>query len=114
VNEGNVILTPISQADRQVKNRPAVVLRELPSYRDILVCGVSTQVQQWVAGFDELIMAKDDDFASSGLMTDSVIRLGFLAVVPRSAVAGSIGTISGHRHKRLLQKLSRYLVKDVR
>jgi len=51
VNEGEVILTPIAQADGQVKNRPAVVLRELPPYRDLLICGVSTQVQHLVPGF---------------------------------------------------------------
>ena len=48
MNEGEVILTPIPQADGQVKNRPAVVLRELPPYRDLLICGVSTQVQHCV------------------------------------------------------------------
>jgi len=95
VNEGEVILTPIAQADGQVKNRPAVVLRELPPYRDLLICGVSTQVQHLVPGFDELITSRDGDFTASGLMADSVIRLGFLAVVPRKAVAGSIGWLLG-------------------
>jgi mRNA interferase MazF len=36
-----------------------------------------------VLGFDDLIIGKDDDFAGSGLMADSLIRLGFLAVLPR-------------------------------
>ncbi len=42
MKEGDVILTPIPQADGVVKNRPAVVLREMPPYKDFLVCGVST------------------------------------------------------------------------
>ncbi len=114
MNEGEVILTPIAQADGQVKNRPAVVLRELPPYRDLLICGVSTQVQHLVPGFDELITSRDGDFTASGLMADSVIRLGFLAVVPRKAVAGSIGKIGGDRYRRLLQTLSAYLVKNLK
>ena len=55
MKEGDVILTPIPQADGSVKNRPAVVLREMPRYHDLLVCGVSTQLHQRVEGFDEIV-----------------------------------------------------------
>ena len=74
MNEGDVVLTPLPQADGRVKNRPAVALRELPPYGDLLVCGVSTQVHQLVSGFDELIIRSDADFSTSGLLADSVIR----------------------------------------
>ena len=49
-----MVLTPIPQADGRTKNRPAVVLREMPPYSDLLVCGVSTQLDQQVGDFDEL------------------------------------------------------------
>jgi len=114
MNEGDVILTPLPQADGRVKNRPAVALRELPPYGDLLVCGVSTQVHQLVSGFDELIIRSDADFSTSGLLADSVIRLGFLAVLPRKSILGSIGAISPQRHRRLLHRLSAYLVEKVR
>jgi mRNA interferase MazF len=32
MNEGDVVLTPLPQADGQVKNRPAVVLRAMPRH----------------------------------------------------------------------------------
>jgi mRNA interferase MazF len=54
----------------------------MPAYSDLLVCGVSTRLDQHVRGFDELIVPEDDDFAGSGLLAASVIRLGFLAVLP--------------------------------
>lgn len=76
----------------------------------ILVCGVSTQVRQLVAGFDERIASSDADFVASVLLADSVIRLGFLAVLPRQGILGSIGTISPERHRRLLRRLSAYLI----
>lgn len=114
MNEGDVILAPLSQADGRVKNRPAVVLRELPPYGDMLVCGVSTQVHQLVPGFDELITRSDADFSASGLLADSVIRLRFLAVLPRRSILGSIGVISPERHRRLLHRLSAYLVEKVK
>jgi len=113
MKEGDVVLTPVPQADGMVKNRPAVVLREMPPYRDLLVCGVSTQLQRQVKDFDEVISPSDADFASSGLLTESLIRLGFLAVLPRKSIAGSIGEISKERHERLLQTLSEYLMANV-
>ncbi len=110
MNQGDVILTPIPQADGVIKNRPAIFLREMPPYRDMLVCGVSTQLHQEVRGFDEVVQSTDRDFVPSGLRTASLIRLGFLAVFPRTAVIGSIGAISSERHKRLLKRLSDYLI----
>ena len=109
MKEGDVILTPVPQADGELKERPAICLREMPLYRDLLVCGVSTQLHQYVKDFDEIISPADADFKSSGLRSKSLIRLSFLAVLPRHRVLGSIGSISAERHKRLLRKLSDYL-----
>ena len=111
MTEGDVILTPIPQANGQFKNRPALFLREMPPFNDAFVCGISTQLHQEVKGFDEIIGQQDLDFASSGLVQDSLIRLGFLALIPRNKILGSIGSISPARRKRLLQNLSEYLIK---
>lgn len=113
MREGEVILTPLPQADGKVKLRPALALREMPRYGDFLVCGVSTQVHLRVSDFDELITNRDEDFAGSGLLADSLIRLGFLAVLPRRQIMGSIGVVSPERHRRLLQRLSDYLLGSV-
>ena len=110
MKEGDVIIVPMPQADGAVKNRPAVVLREMPPFRDVLVCGVSTQMHQAAKDFDEVISPSDADFGASGLKDESLIRLGFLVVAPRSKVVGSIGSIASERHKRLLQTLSDYLI----
>jgi mRNA interferase MazF len=106
---GDLALTPIPQADGIVKNRPVVLLREMPPYRDFLVCGVSTQLQQRVNDFDEVIAPTDVDFKASGLQKESLIRLGFLTVLPRNAIFGSIGAIAQERHRKLLMALNKYL-----
>src|SRR6185295_14563555 len=111
MNQGDVILTPVPQADGVIKNRPAIFLREMPPYRDVLVCGVSTKLHREVKGFDEVIRPTDPDYSGTGLRSASLIRLGFLAVLPRSAVIGSIVAISSARHKRLLKKLAQYLMR---
>ena len=114
MKEGDVVLTPLVESDGKIRNRPAIILRKMPPYQDCLVCGVSTKLHQLVPGFDELIKSGDDDFVASGLISDSVIRLGFLAVLPRNRILGSIGSISRQRHKGLLERLSTYLVKNVK
>ena len=109
MNEGDIALAPLPQADGQIKNRPVVLLRRLPPFGDFLVCGVSTQLQQRVAGFDETIALADKEFAASGLKMASLIRLGFLAVLPESALLGKIGLLSSERRQRLLANLCRHL-----
>ena len=109
MNEGDVALAPLPQADGQVKNRPVVLLRRLPPFGDFLVSGISTQLHLRVAGFDEEIVASDPGFAASGLKTASLIRLGFLAVLPKSALLGRIGSLSSERHLRLVANLCRHL-----
>lgn len=113
MQEGDVILAPILQADSQVKNRPAVVLREMPVYQDLLVCGITTQLHHYVDGFDEIISPAEPDFELSGLREKSLIRLGFLAIIPRYRILGAIGEISPERHGRLLKKLSDYLTANL-
>ena len=110
MKEADVVLTPIPQADGVIKNRPAIILREMPPYRDFLVCGVSTQLDKEVKGFDEVISDTDEDFQSSGLRTSSLVRLGFLAVLPSRQIIGAIGSISSTRHGKLLKTLSDYLI----
>ena len=114
MKEGDVVLTPLPQADGEIKNRPVLVLRELPPFGDFLVCGISSQVHQAVPGFDELILRSESDFGASGLLADSVIRLGFLAVLPRRKILGGIGAINPARHARLLTNLSKHLVAKVK
>ena len=113
MREGNIILTAITQADGILKNRPALVLREMPKYGDLLICGISTQVRQYIPNFDEIIRIEDPDFETSGLVRESLVRLAFLAIVKQTAVIGSIGSISNERHQKLLSNLSTYLIESI-
>lgn len=111
MKEGDVVLVAMPQADGSIKNRPTVILREMPPFQDMLVCGISTQMRQEVRDFDEIISPTDSDFTASSLVGKSLIRLGFLSVVPQSRIVGVIGEISSERHRRLLERLSDYLIK---
>lgn len=112
MKEGDVVLATVPQADGGKKNRPAIILRELPPYGDLLVCGVSTQLYHIEKDFDEIISPQDPDFKSSGLLAKSLVRLGFLALFPRNSIVGKIGSIEKERHNRLLRKLANYLIRN--
>ena len=114
MKEGDVILTPMPQVDGITKLRPALLLRELPPFGDYLACGISTQLHQAVPEFDEIISEDDADFEDSGLLSNSVIRLGFLAVLPTQRIVGAIGQVTPKRHARLLQTLGNYLVANLK
>ena len=105
MKRGDIVLTPLPQADGQVKPRPAVVLDLLPPFNDALACGISTQIRHAVSGFDEFMQPDDGDFRQSGLKAASVIRLGYLTVLMPGDVICTIGKISDARMKRLLARL---------
>jgi mRNA interferase MazF len=109
MKEADIALTPIPQANGLINNRPVVLLRQMPGFGDFLVCGISTQLQQEVKGFDDLICSTDKDFPGSGLKASSIIRLGFLAVLPPRHISGCIGFISADRHYQLLSRLCKHL-----
>ncbi len=113
MNEGDIVLVPLAQANGAFKPRPALLLRQLPPFGDYLTCGISTQLHQAVSGFDEIVNQADPDFEMSGLLRESLIRLGFLAVLPQRKISGSIGRVSSDRLARLLRSLSQYLVANI-
>lgn len=111
MREGEIILAGLLQSDGNIKLRPVLLLKQLPGHNDFLVCGISTQLHQLINNFDELIHEKSNNFIQTGLRQSSIIRLGFLAVIPNNKVPGNIGRIDAAPHKNLLERLAKYLVK---
>jgi len=109
MNQGDVVLSAFQQSDGKSKNRPAIVLRVMRPFGDLLLCGVSRQLQHRVADFDEIISVDAAEFTTSGLTGTSLIRLSFLALLPAAELLGDIGSISTERHSRLLRRLANYL-----
>src|SRR5687767_13603405 len=109
MREADVALTPMPQAAGQTKARPVILLKQMPPFGDWLVCGVSSQLHQEAAGFDEILKLTDTDCRRSGLKVASLIRLGFLAVLPAERLLGILVSISQERHERILQRLGAFL-----
>ena len=109
MKSGDIVLIPLPQSDGVIKRRRALLLKQMPPFDDWLLCGISTQLQQKVDGFDRILESDEDYFPQTGLQRTSLIRLGFLAVVPKSQIVGSIGEIPGGLLKDLLQVLSDFI-----
>lgn len=112
MSEGDIAIASLMQSDGKSKNRPVLLLRKMNVYNDFLACGISSKLKHYVKDFDEIVSSKDQDYLQSGLLQDSLIRLGFLGNLSTSEIKGSIGKISLARHKRLLKNLSDFLIKD--
>jgi len=108
ISEGQIVLFRFSQTDQATgKVRPALVIRRLPGpHNDWLICMISSNLDQNVPDFDEVIIPNDVDFKYSGLKVESLIRIGRLAVVDGGILIGKLGQIDTQRLLRIKQKLS--------
>jgi mRNA interferase MazF len=109
MEEGAIVKVAFQQSDRLIKFRPAVLIKKVPPFDDLLVCAVSTQIQNSVTGLDIVIKESDPDFSKTRLKQSSVIRVGKLATIPAADVEGQIGSIGIARYQQLINQLSRFL-----
>jgi mRNA interferase MazF len=109
--EGKIVVTIFPQ-DKQGKLRPALVLRKFPKYNDLLVCGITSRVHQFIPDFDVLLDEAHPDFAMCGLKFPGICRLNMLTMLAVEDVKGSIGEISNITLDALLKTLSDYLVSN--
>lgn len=105
MQEGDIAIASIQQADGAYKPRPVLLLRQLPGYGDYLTCGISSQLRQTVSGFDEVLQPDPDN----RLRVTSVIRLSNLTAIPANDIGRSIGYIPDPLHRALLQRLADHL-----
>ena len=110
---GQIVLFKFPQADlAEGKLRPALLLAKLPSrYDDWLICMISSQTQQTIENFDEVVNENDPDFTASGLKNTSVIRVGRLAVVEGQILLGAIGEVSTERLQRIKKNIAEWILK---
>ncbi len=84
MNSGDIALANLPQADGYQKLRPVLLLKTLPGHGDWLACGISSQLWQYLDGWDFLLQQNPPDFINTRLKTESVIHLGFLEAVPQA------------------------------
>ena len=94
------------------KLRPALLFGKLlGEYDDWLVCMISSQMRQYIPGFDEIIHENDSEFIQSGLKETSVIRVGRIAVVEEKVLLGAIGRLSSDRFERVKNRIAEWILR---
>jgi mRNA interferase MazF len=111
MKEGDIILASILTSEGKFKKRPSLILKILPKYGDLLLCGISTQLNQYILDFDLMLDMKSENFSISGLVKESIIRLNYLSVIPSQFIEGKLGFINKESHKLLINRLCEYLQK---
>ena len=111
IESGQIVLFRFPYADLSGgKLRPALVVRRVPgNHDDWLICMISSQLHQSLAGFDEIFRSTDLDFKKSGLKVDSVVRVARLAIVEQGILLGAIGSLSPERMSRITEAMSYWI-----
>jgi len=109
VKAGDVVLGEFPQRN-DTKVRPALIVQVAPPYDDFVLCGITTQLRNQVAGVDELIEATDADSRATGLRETSLVRVAYLVTIIPEEVMGKLGEISPERLARIRSKLARFVV----
>lgn len=110
MKEGDIVLLEMLQSNGEYKLRPALILKKLPKYNDLLTCGISSRLHQEIKNYDEVLHKDEHYFAATGLHKTSLIRLFFLAVITTRDISGGIGIIPTELHKTLLRRLSAFFL----
>jgi mRNA interferase MazF len=109
---GEICLTSLPQADGREKIRPILIIVHLPGHNDWLVCGISSQINKQIEGWDLLLDKKSSFFNETGLKMDSIVRLSFLASLSSEKIMGKIGSIPDEMLHSVKHRLSRYLLQE--
>lgn len=102
-----VVVFRFPQTDKaRGKLRPALLISQVPGpFDDSLVCMITSQLRHQVDHFDEVVRTDVENFGTSGSKSESLIRLGRLAVVDGSVLLGAIGQIADSRIERIKRKI---------
>jgi mRNA interferase MazF len=111
VKQGDIVVASLQQSDGKIKLRPVLVLKSMPQYHDLLVCGISSQLWNFVEGFDEKIEDSHPDFKISGLTRSSIVRIGYLATLDIRDIKGTIRHVSSETINLIISRLVEYLKK---
>jgi len=98
---------------REVNIGPFFCYPKMPGhFDDWLICAITSQIRHEIKDRDEKIGRADDDFKSSGLKAQSLIRIGKLATVEEEVLEGVLGEVSSGRLMRVLKRISTHLERE--
>ncbi len=104
MEEGDIGLAALPQSDGQIKLRPVLLLKHLPSFGDFVVCGISTQLRHEQQGMDEILLPD----VNNRLKQPSLVRLTYLHTLSLGSLQGRMGQIPVSLHEEMLRRLAKF------
>jgi len=90
--KGKIVLIPFPFTDLSfAKLRPVLVIHE--GKRDVIVAFISSRIPAEISETEVMITSKHPVFKSTGLKTDSVIKLDKIATTLKELIVGELGEI---------------------
>jgi mRNA interferase MazF len=106
LNKGDIVLVQFPFSDlSQTKLRPALVLAASKSINEITLCFISSQNIQSLSSDEFAIVKSDNDFAKTGLKTDSKVRVTRIITLEHKLIVRKLGKLSERQIELLDQTL---------
>lgn len=109
MKRGDVVKVAFIQKDKEVKKRPAVLLKEIAPHGDWITCAISSKLHKEITGTDIILDKSHMDFVSSGLIHSGLIRAAYIITIPVADIEGAIGNISQPTLETLINRLKEYI-----
>ena len=104
--KGTVVLVPFPYTDfSATKLRPAVVL--LDNGPDVVVAFISSHIPENRSPAGIALARSTPEFLTTGLKTDSVIRLDKITTIIKTMVAGTIGELPPEIRSEVNRKMAK-------
>ncbi len=107
--KSKIVLVPFPFDDfTRSKVRPALCLSNpIGNYDHVVIAFISSQVPDEVLDTDIVVEKDTGEFADTGLLADSDIRVHKLVSIPKSLIKRELGAINVHLQKEVLLRIDK-------
>ena len=102
--KNKIVLVPFPFDDFiSSKVRPALCLSNpISKYRHVVIAFISSQMPDEIVDTDIVVRKGTANFAGTGLLVDSVVRVHKLVTIPKSLIKRELGSINADLQKEVL------------
>lgn len=107
--KNKIVLVPFPFDDfTGSKVRPALCLSNLISrYNHVVIAFISSQIPDDVLDTDIVVRKATSEFANTGLLVNSVIRIHKLVTIQKSLIKRELGSINSDLQKAVLSRIDK-------
>ena len=105
--KNKIVLVPFPFDDFSgSKVRPALCLcNPIGKYEHLVIAFISSQIPDDVLNTDIVVRKGSPDFADTGLLVDSVVRIHKMVTIPKSLIKRELGVIDTDLQKKVLSRI---------